>query len=131
MKTSRRKFVTAATVAALGLTFPVHAKKSSGKLIHHVFFWMNNPDDASDKDKLLEGLNTLRKIDALRDFRIGVPAATEKREVIESSYDFSLFTAFDDIKGHDAYQVDPVHLKFIDNYKHLWSKVIVYDVKEI
>ena len=34
-----------------------------GQIIHHVFFWLNNPDSESDKQQLMEGLNTLSSID--------------------------------------------------------------------
>ena len=80
---------------------------------------------------MLEGLRSLGKIKSLRDFRIGVPAATEARDVIDNTYTFSLFTVFDDVKGHDAYQVDPIHTRFVDTYKHLWKKVTVYDVADL
>ncbi|MCU0420921.1 MAG: Dabb family protein [Cyclobacteriaceae bacterium] len=133
MKTTRRTFIATASAAALTATTPtpLMAQKPTPKLIHHVFFWLNNVESGEDRKKLLEGLRTLGKIETVRDFRIGRPARTEKREVIDDSYTFSLFTVFDDVTGHDAYQVHPIHLKFIDENKHLWAKVQVYDVEAI
>ena len=129
--TTRRKFMTTASAAMLASTLSSSAQSTTSSMIHHVFFWLKNPASKEDRIKLLEGLKMLGKIESLRDFRLGEPATTEKREVIDSSYTFSLFTVFDDIKGHDAYQIHPIHLAFIDSYKHLWEKVQVYDVQSI
>lgn len=120
-----------ATAAVAATTLPAMAQPSTPKLIHHVLFWLANPASAADKARLLEGLRSLQSIESLRDFRIGTPAATEKRPVIDDSYAFSLFTAFDDVKGHDAYQVHPIHLKFIETYKHLWGRVLIYDAQQV
>jgi hypothetical protein len=123
--------MTTASAAVIASSLPTMAQTTAPSLIHHVFFWLKNPGSTEDRIKLLEGLKTLSKIESLRDFRLGESAATEKREVIDSSYTFSLFTVFDDIKGHDAYQIHPIHLAFVDGYKHLWDKVQVYDVQSI
>ncbi|HAC24786.1 MAG TPA: stress protein [Cytophagales bacterium] len=134
MSNPRRRFMPrmGATLVAAAAVADVNGQTTKrGKLIHHVFFWLANPNAQEDRAQLLEGLRSLGKIKTLRDFRIGIPAATEARDVIDSSYSFSLFTVFDDIAGHDAYQVDPVHTHFVDTYKHLWKKVTVYDVNDI
>ena len=33
--------------------------------------------------------------------------------------------------AQDAYQIDPIHLAFVENYKHLWTKVVVYDSVDV
>jgi hypothetical protein len=92
--------------------------------VHHVHFWLN---DKNDKKKLIEGLNTLIPITHIRDIHIGTVADTH-RDVVERSHDASLLILFDDIAAHDAYQVDPTHQLFVDNYaKPLCSKVVVSD----
>jgi len=105
--------------------------ENARQLVHHVFFWLKNPDSKEDLNKLLEGINSLRKINTLRLCKVGMPAGTEQRDVVDGSYQVSLLTIFDDVKGHDAYQVDPVHTAFVKNYAHLWSKVVVYDSMDI
>ncbi len=96
-------------------------------VVHHVFFWLKNPDSREDLNKLLEGLETLRKIETIRKMHIGVPASTEKRDVVDNSYSASELMFFDNVEGQNAYQVHPIHKKFVENYSHLWQKVIVYD----
>lgn len=96
-------------------------------MIHHVFFWLKSPDSKADLEKLLEGVKTLSRIETIREIRIGVPAPTPKREVIDDTYSVSLFTTFDDVAGQNVYHHHPIHQDFIKNYSHLWNRVLVYD----
>lgn len=100
---------------------------SMPKLAHHVFFWLKNPDSKEDLEKLLAGIRTLAKIETVRAMHVGVPASTEKREVVETSYSASELLMFDDVEGQNAYQVHPIHQKFVQDCSSLWSKVVVYD----
>lgn len=97
------------------------------KLVHHVFFWLKNPDSKEDLAKLLAGIATLEAIDTVRGLHIGVPASTEKRAVVESSYSASELLFFDDVEGQNTYQVHPIHQKFIADCSHLWTRVTVFD----
>jgi hypothetical protein len=97
------------------------------KLVHHVFFWLKNPDSKEDLAALIAGLQTLSAIPTLRGVHLGVPASTEKRAVVDNSYSVSELFFFDDVAGQDAYQVHPLHTKFVESCSHLWSKVVVYD----
>ena len=96
-------------------------------LTHHVFFWLKNRDSKEDLNKLVEGLRTLEEIESVKQLYIGVPASTEQREVVDSSFSASELMFFDDIEGQNIYQDHPIHKKFIENCAHLWEKVIVYD----
>ncbi len=94
--------------------------------IHHVYFWLKNPGNIADRDKLVEGLTKLSKASTIDQFHIGKPANTS-REVIDSSYAVSWLLVFKDKASQDSYQVDPIHLKFIEECSSLWQKVVVYD----
>jgi len=98
--------------------------------IHHVFFWLKNPDSKADRDKLVEGLTKLSKVKTIRHFHIGKPADTN-REVIERGYAVSWLLQFDSDDDQARYQTDPVHLQFIEECSHLWGKVIVYDSVDV
>lgn len=102
-------------------------KKPQPRLAHHVFFWLKNPDSQEDKQKLIAGLKTLAKVKVVRSLHIGVPADTTVRPVIDSSYHVAELMLFDSIEAQNAYQIDPLHKKFVDECSHLWEKVIVYD----
>ena len=124
-KQNRRTFV--ATAVGLGVATAAEALPKTSKnkkmLTHHVFFWLKNPSSKEDLNKLIEGLRTLEKIETVRSIHIGVPASTEKRDVVDNSYSASELLFFDDVAGQDTYQVHPIHKKFVENYSHLWDKV--------
>jgi hypothetical protein len=133
-KQTRRTFVASAVALGASATasaMPTMQAQDKKHLVHHVYFWLKNRNSKEDLAKLIEGLNTLKKIEHLRLAKIGMPASTEKRDVVDNSYSISWLNFFDDVKGQDAYQVHPTHLKFVEDYKHLWEKVIVYDSTDI
>jgi Stress responsive A/B Barrel Domain len=94
--------------------------------VHHVYFWLKNPQSKDDKAKLVAGLEKLSRVKTIDMFHIGQPAGTN-REVIDSSYAVSWLLVFKDKASQDSYQVDPIHLKFIEECSSLWQKVVVYD----
>jgi hypothetical protein len=125
---SRRSFLAAGVaVAATSSAGAASVSNEYPKLVHHVFFWLKRPDSKDDLTKLLAGLRTLAKIESVRGIHIGVPAAVEKRDVVDSSYSASEILFFDDLAGQDVYQVHPIHKKFVEDCAHLWERVVVYD----
>lgn len=138
--TDRRTFIVSATVTAAAATLSsatvmAAASPSTGalpvsnypKLVHHVFFWLKNPGSKEDLDKLLAGLRTLSKIETVRGVHFGVPASTEKRDVVDNSWSASEILFFDDTVGQKTYQDHPIHRQFVADCSHLWEKVVVYD----
>ena len=79
-KTNRRKFLL--TTASAGAAAIVHAsplQQNDKKILHHVFFWLKNPGSVADRDKLVEGVKTLSKIEAIKELHVGIVANTEKK----------------------------------------------------
>lgn len=112
---------------------PVEVKKEV--FVHAVYFWMKAPDNALQMKAFREGMiqfvKDCKKAKLfIREPHIGIPAQTP-REVVDNSYHFSLVVTFKDKEGHDAYQVHPIHKKFVEKTKDLWSKVQIYDSIEI
>jgi len=133
-KQTRRTFVTSAVAlgaSAAATAMPTMETKDKKQLAHHVFFWLKNRESKEDLAKLLAGLRTLEKIETIRKLHIGVPASTEKRDVVDSSYSASELMFFDDTAGQKVYQDHPIHQKFIENCSHLWDKVVVYDSMDV
>jgi hypothetical protein len=128
---NRRKFIgTAAALAAGTLAataMPNTTMESRYPVVHHVFFWLKNPDSKEDKDKLIAGIKALKKIETVKDIHVGVVASTEKRDVVDTSWSVSELILFTDVKGQAIYQDHPLHLEFIKNCSSLWEKVVVYD----
>jgi hypothetical protein len=129
---SRRKFLSDSGTVAIGSGLTTFAGNSISGMteknifIHHVYFWLNNPDSKEDLEALKKGLQKLSTVKNLKMFHIGKPADTN-REVIDRSYALSWFTIFENAEEQQKYQVDPIHLKFVEECQHLWKKVIVYD----
>ena len=95
---------------------------------HHVYFWLNNPDNPAEREEFEKGLAELLEIQEIKMYHIGIPeSGTAGRGVVDGSYTYSYMVFFDDLDGHDIYQDHPVHLDFVENYSHFWSKVVVYD----
>ncbi len=128
----RRKFISNTGMAAAAAGFiSVDANQNQPMLeknifIHHVYFWLKNKDSKDDRQKLINGLEKLSKIDYFKSFHIGVPASTN-REVVDSTYAVSWMVIFKNAADQEKYQSDPIHLKFIDECQSLWERVLVYD----
>ncbi|NBA77922.1 twin-arginine translocation signal domain-containing protein [Emticicia sp. ODNR4P] len=131
-KLERRSFLTkaAAASALTAVALPSEAKPKKKIFIHHVYFWLKNPSSEADKNKLIEGLTGLSKVPTIRFHHIGTPASTN-RSVIERGYSISWMLFFDNLEEEEIYQKHPIHLKFVEDYSHLWEKVIVYDSEQI
>jgi hypothetical protein len=96
-------------------------------LIHSVYFWLKPALSPSDLQRFAQGLRSLAAIRSVRRSFVGTPAATEPRPVIDASWSYALTVFFDDVAGHDAYQVDPIHDRFVADCSPLWRQVRVYD----
>lgn len=118
--------VTAAAVGVTGQATAAAGPDYTRKFVHHVYFWLKEPENAEHKKKLVEGLKTLTAIKELKLWHVGYPADTN-REVIDRSYSISWLTIFETKMDQDIYQDHPVHLKFVENYSSLWQRVVVYD----
>jgi hypothetical protein len=60
-------------------------------------------------------------------FSAGIINEGLDREVNDRDFDVALHLIFESRKAHDTYQTHPQHLKFIEENKHLWSTVRVFD----
>lgn len=138
-KQTRRQFLSAAgkTAAVTGIATmtggAAMAARAPGQkvFVHHVYFWLHNPDSQEDKAKLIAGLRKLAiGAKTIQQHHIGTPSSTN-RDVIDSSYQVSWLLFFKNKAEQDIYQTDPAHLKFIEECSSVWKKVIVYDAEDI
>ncbi len=98
--------------------------------VHNVYFWLKNPENKEDGAKLAAGIKGMFGIDLIRTSYIG-KCMPSQRDVVDSTYSYHLSLNFDNKEKHDAYQVHPTHMEFIENCAHLWKKVQVYDSESI
>lgn len=108
------------------MEYPQTSSNLKTGFVHTVFFWLKNPEKATDKAQLRAGMHTLTGIAEIKTAYIGEPAATN-RGVIDTSYSLSQTFIFDSKEDQDIYQTHPIHLAFVEACKHLWERVVVYD----
>jgi hypothetical protein len=97
---------------------------------HHVFFWLKEDLSQEEVKKFETVVKSLLSIGHLSTGDLGKPAQTA-RPVIDRSYSYSLLLQFKDQASHDAYQVDPIHLHFVDQCSSYWNKVLIYDSETV
>lgn len=127
----RRQFIGSAALAGIAGILGFTKQSKEKQLLHHVFFWLKNPESEEDKQQLIAGLKTLAVIPTVRQFHLGLLASTEKREVVDTSWNVSELLFFDNEADQKTYQDHPIHQAFVKNYSHLWEKVRVYDALDI
>jgi Stress responsive A/B Barrel Domain len=97
-------------------------------LSHHVLFWLKADTTEEQKKAFRAGLETLQKVETVKSMYIGTPAPIS-RAVVDTTYTFSLLIIFEDLAGHDVYQVHPVHKAFLDEFRGFFEKVVIYDAE--
>ena len=131
MAISRRTFMAAGAATLASATVMSTETNSpnamSGQVVHNVYFWLKKPESLEDRDLLIAGLKTLSAIPAIKTLQIGLPANTEKRDVVDNSFNVFELMYFDSVEAQNEYQVNPLHTAFVENYGHLWEKVVVHD----
>lgn len=120
---SRRQFVET-VLAGSGL---VAGGQQQPVLVHHVFFWLKEPENEAHKTELIAGLKGLAGIPQIQRLLVGSAAGTEQRGVVDHSYQVSELMCFKSLEDQAAYQEHPLHKAFVEKYSRLWQRVVVYD----
>src|SRR5262245_39473214 len=96
-------------------------------LVHNVYFSLHDAGPAACERLLTACRKYLATHDGIVSFGCGRRAAGLNREVNDKDFDVSLHIVFRDLAAHDAYQVSPGHLRFIDENRANWKRVRVFD----
>ncbi len=96
-------------------------------LIHSVFFWLKPELTATQRSDFRREVEKLSGIKSVDKIYVGTPAATVKRPIIDDSYGVALTVVCKDVAAHDAYQIDPIHLAFVERCNGCWTRVQIYD----
>lgn len=99
-------------------------------LIHSVYFWLKNDLTGAERDYFRAEVKKLSAVRTIEKIYVGSPATIRERDVTERSFDVALTIVFKDGPAHDAYQVDPVHLAFVERNRASWTRVQVFDSEE-
>ena len=98
-------------------------------LVHNVYFWLKEDLTADNRAAFLQGLESLRAIETVREMYVGTPAPTAVRPVVDRSYDVALTVILDDLAGHDVYQDHEIHEAFVKQCSSFWTRVQIYDAQ--
>ena len=125
---SRRKFLAAASLATIAVTASGISKSAPAKqsLMHVVYYWLKNPDNEADKQKLIDGLHQLVMVKQIKYHHVGVPQTFIADDPLKG-YHVSLLMVFDEPGDIDVYHKDPIHQKFVAECGNLWVKTVKYD----
>ena len=96
-------------------------------MAHNVYFWLKEGTSKEERLAFEKGLTKLGTVPCLNMYFWGKPADTEERDVIDRSYDYAINSFFVTLEDQETYQSHPIHLEFIKNHNHIWSKVKVFD----
>ncbi len=94
--------------------------------IHAVYFWLKKDNPALLDEFINEGLPKLAKVPSIQSVAWGPPGG-QPRDVVDNSYDLAWIVNFANAEDEGKYQVDPLHLEFVEKYKPLFERVQVYD----
>jgi hypothetical protein len=99
-------------------------------LIHAVYFWLKADLTPAARSNFLSEVKKLSAVRTVEKVYVATPAKIAERSVTERSFDVALTIVFKDGASHDAYQVDPIHLAYVERNSASWTKVMVYDSEE-
>ncbi|MCA9270010.1 MAG: Dabb family protein [Planctomycetales bacterium] len=96
-------------------------------LAHIVFFTLKDSSPAACQ-ALVDACNKyLSEHPGTVHYSAGQRAVQYARPVNDSDFHVALHVIFDSPESHDAYQVAPRHMTFIEENKANWAKVRVFD----
>lgn len=123
------------TIFLFSLTFSLSAQESKSTpefdpaFVHSVYFWLHNPDSASDRTAFEKAIHKLLANSRYTKTNfLGIPPKST-RGVVDDSFTYNLFVTFESAEAQEAYQVEKAHLAFIEEAQSLWKKVVVYDAE--
>jgi hypothetical protein len=97
-------------------------------LAHHVLFWLKPETTEEQKTFFEKSLESLKGVETIVSIHIRTPAPIV-RDVVDRTYTFSLMILFNDLEGHNVYQVHPLHKAFLENCRPYFEKVVIYDAQ--
>jgi hypothetical protein len=124
----RMKYFLALCIAAfLTSCATIAPPAKSGSVDHVVMFWQKKPGNLEDRKKITDAIERLRVIEGITLLDHGTALASN-RPVVDDSFDVALLVRFTDKEALHAYEVDPRHMKEVNEVLlPLTKKVLVYD----
>lgn len=101
---------------------------SGAPMIAHMVYFTLKDNSAEAMEKLLASCrNFLTDHPGTKFFAVGTRTPDLTRDVNDQEFHVGLHVIFESRAAHDAYQVSPRHVQFIQENKPTWAKVRVFD----
>lgn len=94
---------------------------------HMVYFTLKDRSQAAVEKLIADCRRYLTDHPGTVFFAVGTLVADLRRPVNQTDFDVALQVVFQDRQAHDAYQVHPRHVQFIEANKPNWELVRVFD----
>ncbi len=102
--------------------------QAQGPALAHMVFFTLKDNSPEAKAKLVQAcVKYLSGHEGTLYFSAGTRVEELTREVNDLEFDVALHLVFKNKAAHDKYQTHPRHLKFIEENKHNWKRVRVFD----
>lgn len=96
-------------------------------LAHIVYFALKDHSPAAIEEMVSACRTYLSDHPGTVHFSVGTRAKEYERPVNDQDFHVALHVIFESHAAHDAYQIAPRHLKFVEENKSNWAKVRVFD----
>jgi len=103
------------------------AELKEGLILHSVYFWLKDGISSEEEQDFLKFFDTLKSIPEVEYLRIGKPAPTNPREVVDNSFSYHLVVLFKSMDDINVYETHPVHTAAVQEYSKYWTRVEVRD----
>ncbi len=98
-----------------------------GLIFHSVYFWLQEGLSLEEEQDFLKFFDVLKGIPEVEQLRIGKPAPTNPREVVDNSFSYHLIVTFKSMDDINIYETHPDHTAAVQRYKKYWTRVEVRD----
>ncbi|PYK80372.1 MAG: hypothetical protein DME38_03580 [Verrucomicrobia bacterium] len=89
------------------------ANARSGHVTHVMLFWLKRSGNVDDRNVLLRGLPTLRRVRGVNDVRVGRPLPVDPPG-LEQSFDLGVVVIFRDREALEKFEHDPRRRRALD-----------------
>lgn len=101
---------------------------AAGQVKHVVVLWLKKPGDKEGRKALIDARETIRTIPGVLDVSAGECVPSDRKGVVDSTYDVAVVITFKDEEALRAYGPHPTHQKLLKEVLSLHvERYVVYD----
>jgi len=121
------RFLASAAALLLAACVSTPSKERGPRLCHDVYVSLIDPSPAAVEALAAACRTELGHLPGVVSLAVGPRVGDLAREVNDQAFDLALHVVFADRAAHDAYQVAPEHVGFVERHRAQWKAVRVFD----